>query len=493
MLCRIPNITAGFYKTLFLPNCYSFYKYANNTMFVEIPYVNYLGVKSYIYLFRYIDNDGVIYLHEISQQDTLDLIRKALDVRFKNPDPKAKFVKWTVGEPCIALYFLDNRFYRGKVLEVNNEASNCLIHYIDYGNEEICAFENLRKSIVLHQIPVQAHKCILNRIRPVNNHWDRQSLDYIHRSIVEKQCYVKVSGEPIDDLIPIELKYDKLWINDHLVDFEMAVYTDGSKAVIRKFAPTVKETQKLEQTFESDSGPDYIIEDDDTADHTIDSESSLHMKNCEMDWVKMMDEEEMEKQAINGSFMTYSPFTETEFMCNITVLNEIDKLELAVVHDDETDKAYEDMFEELQGVSSEMPPLNGIFENKACLALFPDDEQWYRATILQYSETKGRVKVKYVDYGNIEIISLANVREISERYARLPPAAVTVTLHGVRINPDIDKNTLVEHYTGTFLEKGPFHAQIVDDTDLIPSVKLFNDEGHLIYDNLIQQNILLSD
>lgn len=422
------------------------------------------------------------------------MIRKALDVRFQNPDPKAKFCKWTVGEPCIAMFFLDNRFYRGRVLEVNNEASTCLIHYVDYGNEEFCAFENIRKSIVLHQIPVQAHKCVLNRIRPVNVHWDRQTLDYIHKSIVEKECFVKVAGEPVGDIIPIELKYDKLWINDHLVDFEMAVYTDGTKAIVRKFAPSVMETQILEQTLESDSGPDYIIEEEDNADLTINSETSLDLKDYEgKDWVQIIDAEEEKQQTIDGKFMTYTPFTETKFMCNITVINEIDSLELAVIHDEETNKAYDKMFDELQEACHDMPPLDGIYENKACLALFPEDDQWYRAIILQYSEAKCRVKVKYVDYGNIEIVPLSHVREISEKFARLPPASISVTLHGVKTNPDIDKRKLVEHYTDTFIEKGPFHVQVIDDSDIILSVELRDAQGNLAYQNLIQENVLVSN
>ncbi|XP_050349474.1 RING finger protein 17 [Nymphalis io] len=438
----------------------------------------------------YIDNDGIIYLHDIAQQDTLDLIRKALDVRFNNPDPKAKYVKWTVGEPCIALFFLDNRFYRGRVLEVNDEASSCLIHYVDYGNEEVCSFKNLRKSVVLHQIPIQAHKCVLNRIRPAGNWWDRQSLDYIHKSIVEKQCYVKVSGEPIGDLIPIELKYDKLWINDHLVDFEMAVYTDGSKAVVRKFAPPAKESKKLETSIETDSGPDNIVEYEDLETQSTDSQTSANLNTIEgKDWNSIMAEDG--KQFINRNFMSYLPYKQTEFTCNITVLNEINKLELSVIHDDETTKAYDEMFKELQSESSKMTALNGIFENKACLALFPDDGQWYRAIILQYSEAKNRIKVKYVDYGNIEIISLADVREISKKYTKLPPATITVTLHGVRINPDLENKILYEYLIDTFMEKGPFKATLIDTTDVIPTVELRNDNGQLVYKKLIQENVYL--
>nr|XP_032515643.1 RING finger protein 17 isoform X1 [Danaus plexippus plexippus]XP_032515645.1 RING finger protein 17 isoform X2 [Danaus plexippus plexippus] len=437
----------------------------------------------------YIDNDGLIYLHDMSQEDTLDLIRKALDVRFKNPDPKAKFVKWSVGEPCVALYFLDNRFYRGKILAVDNEESTCLVHYIDYGNDEICAFENLRKSIALYQIPTQAHKCVLSKIEPVGKNWDRTTLDYIHRSIVEKICFVKVSGEAIGDLVPIELKYDKLWVNDHLVEFEMAKYTDGSEAIVRKYAPDIKDKKdkkdkKPEQLIESDSGPDYIIGDDNVDTST--THDSINLGSLDgKDWNEVIEIEENQ-----NNFVTYTPYSEREFKCTITVLNDVNTLELNIAFDDHAAKTYEDMFAELQNDSCDAIGLNGVFENKACVALFPDDGQWYRASILQYSRTSNRVKVKYVDYGNIQVLSLSDVREIDRKFVELPPANLTVTLHGVRPNPSIDKVCLVKVYEQTFLDKEPFDVKIIDIIDSVPSVELRRD-GHLVYENLIRENIFV--
>lgn len=439
---------------------------------------------------RYIDNDGAIYLHDVCQQDTLDLIRKALDVRFKNPDPKAKYAKWTVGEPCIAMFFLDNRFYRGRVLEVNKETSTCIIHYVDYGNEEACSFENLRKSIALYQIPIQAHKCVLDRIKPVGDHWDRQTLDYIHKSIVEKECFVKISGEQVDDIIPIELKYDKLWINDHLVDFEMAVYTDGTKAVVRRFAPVVDKTVEEICTVESDSGPDYIIEEETDAGPMSTSQESFDMEAIQgKDWNELIDEDD--EDTIGEKFITYPKFAEKEFLCNITIINNIKTVDLNVIHNDETNLLYEEMFSKLQVEGEKMSPLNGIFENKACVALFPEDGQWYRASILQYSEIKSQIKVRYVDYGNIEIISLADAREITDEFANLPPASIEVKLYGVEVNNDTEINIISEEYSNVFLDKGPFTAKVIEFVDNFPMVELRNDDNELVYKSLIEKGIFL--
>lgn len=410
-----------------------------------------------LYCYRYIDNNGIIYLHQVSQKDILDLIRKALDVRFEKPDPKARYNKWTVGEPCIALFFLDSRYYRGRVLQVNKENSTCLIHYIDYGNEELCSFENLRKSVPLHQIPTQAHKCVLNRIRPIDKQWDRRTLDYIHKSVVEKQCHVEISGEEINGVIPIELKFDKLVINDHLVDFEMAEYSDGTPAVVTQFARSYcNDITKEEQTTnETDPALDY------------EKESS-----------------------INGNYISYPNDIPEEFMCNVTIVNDINILQLNIIMDDEATKVHEDMLDALQSESPNMTPLEGVFENKACVAVFPEDGRWYRASILQYSEAKNLVKVRYVDYGNIEVVSRNDTREINEEWVNIPPATVSAKLYGVKVNPELKHSAVTEAYTKTFVDQGPFHAKL-RCYDSVPFVELRKDNKELVYKNLIKDNIFI--
>ncbi|CAH0584434.1 unnamed protein product [Chrysodeixis includens] len=417
-----------------------------------------LSNKEFKALPTYIDNNGIVYLHDVSQNDTLDLIRKALDVRFKKPDPKARYNTWTVGEPCVALFFLDSRYYRGRVLQVNKEDSTCLIHYIDYGNEELCSFENLRKSVPLHQIPTQAHKCVLNRIRPVGKQWDRQTLDYIHKSVVEKQCLVEISGEEINGVTPIELKFDKLWINDHLVDFEMAEYADGTPALVKKFAPSSHDITEKKQkpNIEMDSAVNYS-----------------------------------EKTEINSDYITYPNNIPEEFMCNITIVNDINTLQLNIDLDDDTAKVYDDMFEALQTESPNMTPLEGIFENKACVAIFPEDGRWYRASILQYSEAKNLVKVRYVDYGNIDVVSRNDTREINEEWVNLLPATVPAKLYGVQVNPELKTSVVTEAYTKTFLDQGPFHAKVVSQNDSVPFVELRRENKELVYKNLIEDNIFI--
>ncbi|VVC97758.1 unnamed protein product [Leptidea sinapis] len=342
------------------------------------------------------------------------------DVRFQKPDPKAKYAKWTVGEPCIAQFYLDNKFHRARVVEVN-DSSTCRVHFVDY----------------------------------------------------------------VDGITPIDLKIDKLWMSDHLVDLGVAKYTDGSKTVVRKYAPSMKSPEPVD---ESDSGPDYIISKDDNFEKSSDFSLPGHGDSIEVqDWNKLMKDDDEDEDC---EFVSYTPYNETEFECNVTVVNDVNTLELSIVWDHDKNLQYEKMFKELEEEGSNFNPLNGILANKACAAIFPDDGLWYRAAILQYSQVKGQVKVKYVDYGNIAVVSLADVREITDKYLQLPPATISAKLHDVTVNPAIDVSKVAEEYSKVFLDNGPFHAKVMQWDGDIPSVQLkINDE--LAYKSLYEKRIFL--
>ncbi|XP_041358070.1 tudor domain-containing 6-like [Gigantopelta aegis] len=68
----------------------------------------------------------------------------------------------------------------------------------------------------------------------------------------------------------------------------------------------------------------------------------------------------------------------------------------------------------------------------ACVARYTEDEQWYRGIITSVDEKK--CGVHFVDYGNADIISKANVHQLKEEYATLPAQAVQCKLSGVDVS-----------------------------------------------------------
>lgn len=192
-------------------------------------YVLNLHIFSY---YRHIDDDGIMYLYDPMLDKQRRLIRTKLNLmlykRYRGPDPKALRRKYIVGEPCVVV---ETRYkpYRGRIIHVNEESATCVVHYIDYGFVKSCSYENIRKYAPLRHIPPQSHKCELNRIRPKGKKWDKGTLDFLSRALlnVNDKCFVRVVGEEINGIRPIELRYGSLWVNDYLVDINKAQYKTG--------------------------------------------------------------------------------------------------------------------------------------------------------------------------------------------------------------------------------------------------------------------------
>lgn len=54
---------------------------------------------------------------------------------------------------------------------------------------------------------------------------------------------------------------------------------------------------------------------------------------------------------------------------------------------------------------------------------------WYRAQII--SLQPGHVKVKYIDYGNTEIVAADQIRVLTRDFQELPAQAVCLSIHGI--------------------------------------------------------------
>jgi hypothetical protein len=52
-------------------------------------------------------------------------------------------------------------------LQVNDDRT-VKVSFVDYGNVEDCKASEMRKNVYMDDIPIQCHKCQLDRIKPVS-------------------------------------------------------------------------------------------------------------------------------------------------------------------------------------------------------------------------------------------------------------------------------------------------------------------------------------
>ncbi|KGL77541.1 Tudor domain-containing protein 6, partial [Tinamus guttatus] len=72
-----------------------------------------------------------------------------------------------------------------------------------------------------------------------------------------------------------------------------------------------------------------------------------------------------------------------------------------------------------------------IWPNPVCLAQYSEDEKWYRALIVSEFTSAKQVEVIYVDYGNRELVSRANLRSVNEKFLNLKAQAFRCSLYNL--------------------------------------------------------------
>ncbi|RVE48066.1 hypothetical protein evm_007253 [Chilo suppressalis] len=124
-------------------------------------------------------------------------------------------------------------------------------------------------------------------------------------------------------------------------------------------------------------------------------------------------------------------------------------------------------------------------------ALYPLDNQWYRARVLTVSRSDQNIEVMYVDYGNVVWVKEDQIRVLDPCYLSLPTQAVRCVLAGVFAKTTCSKQW-VEAKTALarMAQDRTLDAHIVgrDYDELI--VELFDDEGYSIAEQLAAHDVI---
>lgn len=201
----------------------------------------------------FVDDSGYIYFHEVE----IDLVLKEMERNMKKiydkklPEPSNTI--WKVGQICIVKYFINENWYRGKITQVENNSIK--VQMVDYGNEEDCKHEDLRKDIIYADVPIFANKLKLHRVEPPHGKWITSHLDLLHVQVVEKKILVKIingNSNPPSALVFV----DGINLNDFIDGHLRKIYICDLN---RECLPTSTWNDSNDVIIEDDS---VIIEDD---------------------------------------------------------------------------------------------------------------------------------------------------------------------------------------------------------------------------------------
>ncbi|CAH0384418.1 unnamed protein product [Bemisia tabaci] len=118
--------------------------------------------------------------------------------------------------------------------------------------------------------------------------------------------------------------------------------------------------------------------------------------------------------------------------------------------------------------------------NLPCCAFFDQDQKWYRAQILDNSDTSALI-VRYVDFGNEETVPLNSLRRIEKRLVtEFCVQAIECCLKGFESVATTPEDEVIVHFEATTLEQ-PFKMKVIGalSTKTI-LVDLFNSQNQSI-------------
>lgn len=81
--------------------------------------------------------------------------------------------------------------------------------------------------------------------------------------------------------------------------------------------------------------------------------------------------------------------------------------------------------------SKNLMPLENVSIGDFGVAKFSEDKRWYRARLLMCEE-QNQVKIVFIDFGNIETISMREFFPLDKSFTDLPAQAIACTLSEVR-------------------------------------------------------------
>ncbi|NXQ76446.1 TDRD1 protein, partial [Quiscalus mexicanus] len=342
------------------------------------------------------------------------------------------------GDPCCAFYSEDGNWYRAVVQNVSSDGS-VRVSFVDYGNTEHVPRDNIRQiSSSFLKLPFQAIKCWLSGIKPGNSKWNPEATRRFHMytSGLELQATVTSLSEDGAGVVLTDNSTDCPTIINEILTSEKLV---------------VKEVLQDKNDFPNTS---------------VDQKASLgHWKSIEL--------------AVD----------ETMSVCVTEVVSP--DLFYAVPF---PNKGQKKLFKELISLEDYCRSCNKQpFQPKlgeACCAQFSGNGNWYRAVVLEASQSA--VKVLYGDYGNTETLPLSKVLPITDSYLKLPFQTITCSLAGIEkaewsplVLDTLKKLLLKQHVTITV--KG-----INGNVNLV-TVEKHLDNGYVnVADKLLKEGLVTS-
>ena len=373
----------------------------------------------------YVSSPGDFFCQSTEYSDALDDLMCRLAVHCS--EDVGHQSSWAVGGACAALYSVDQSWYRAEVSAVNEDGT-VTVQYVDYGNIETVPTSDLRNLKLEHvTLPPQSIWCSITS--DFEEVFTSEVTESFKAQVLEKEFEMTIL-DVIDGSVVCQLRDDK----------GQLISTSATEVGL-----TVKSTASvpLKTDVTMATGTDLYFA------YPEQYEVGMEIEKMQVTWIN-------------------SP---VDLFCQD--ISQVDDLDLLMA-------GLADYCNSTTALSH--PPSVG----SACAGKSALDGAWYRCEVIEILPNDA-VKVSFVDYGNQEKVSLADLRPIKEDYVKLPACAVNCSL-----KEDFDCQFSAQEIEefNTALEQ-IYTVRVTGSVEEYPVVQLY-DQGELQFGNFSDASSLLA-
>lgn len=333
----------------------------------------------------------------------------------------------SVGSFLLGQFAYDDLWYRGRVLSVKSETVT--LQFVDYGNEEeLPPSRLLAIPPSLCSWPCQAVECMLEGLDSLKQ--APKADEVLGELVLNAEC----------SLVCVLVEADKL----HVVNLSIK----GKNVIDLALESTALEKVCTSSPAAAKSKPDAALPV--KLSYSVDS---LVPDSTVQAYIAHVD----------------SPF---KYVCQLTGCEPI--LEELMVSMQE-----QYCGPRPQTMASPMP-------GEVVVALFEDG--WYRAEVISVDELEKTAKVCYLDYGNSETVSLADVRPLLGKLREVPVQGIPCKVVSVvPIENQQALSTILQEFTDVVQDNRlTLHVSDVSE-HLVTIARVFNEDGRDVYEDLVQK------
>nr|XP_021486660.1 tudor domain-containing protein 1 [Meriones unguiculatus] len=335
-------------------------------------------------------NPGEFYCHFLKDDAVkkLDDLNKSLAEYCAQKLPNG--FKAEIGRPCCAFFAGDGNWYRALVREIL-PSGNVRVHFVDYGNVEEVTTDQLQVlSPQFLLLPFQGMQCWLADIQPKNKHWTKEATARFQACVAGLKLQARVveiteKGVGVE-LTDLSTPYPRI-ISDVLITEQLVLRCSSPQKNTAIGRAAGRHSQMDSQGLQAIPSADQ-------------------WKTIELPVNKTVQANVLEVINPNLFYAIPSEMPENqEKLCVLTA----------------------ELLEHCNAQKGQ--PSYRPRTGEACCAKYTSDDFWYRAVVLETSDSD--VRVLYADYGNIEMLPLSRVQPVSARHLELPFHIIRCSLEGL--------------------------------------------------------------